>query len=242
MPKLAGHRTPKTKSIAITSALSAAAFVALLSGCSSPQHGSTLTGNPPAPTIWTPKPAQHETSAPENAPVPSAAIAHLKGPDGTEVAIAKFEFSNGFATVTIETSPGSPLKPGFHGVHVHKVGKCEANSFPPGGVGTPDDFASAGGHLQVPGHSGEPASGDLTSLQVRKDGSGTLVTTTDAFTMENLLSGDKTAIIIHAGADNFGNIPKERYSGVNGAPVPDETTMNTGDAGKRVACGVINPG
>ena len=31
-----------------------------------------------------------------------------------------------------------------------------------------------------------------------------LVTTTDAFTMDDLLAGEKTAIIIHAGADNFG--------------------------------------
>ncbi len=40
-------------------------------------------------------------------------------------------------------------------------------------------------------------------------------------------------------ADNFGNIPPERYQQLNGAPGPDETTMTTGDAGKRVACGVI---
>ena len=88
----------------------------------------------------------------------------------------------------------------------------------------------------------DTASGDLTSLQVRGDGSGTLVTTTDAFTMDDLLAGEKTAIIIHAGADNFANIPPDRYNQVNGTPGPDETTMSTGDAGKRVACGVIGAG
>ena len=41
----------------------------------------------------------------------------------------------------------------------------------------------------MPGHSGHPASGDLTSLQVREDGSAKLVTTTDAFTAEDLLGG-----------------------------------------------------
>ena len=65
------------------------------------------------------------------------------------------------------------------------------------------------------------------------------MTTTDAFTEDDLLAGAKTAIIIHEKADNFANIPPERYNQVNGTPGPDETTMATGDAGKRVACGVI---
>jgi superoxide dismutase, Cu-Zn family len=77
---------------------------------------------------------------------------------------------------------------------------------------------------------------------VRRDGTAMLVTTTDAFTMDDLLTGEKTAIVIHAGADNFGNIPPDRYNQVNGTPGPDETTMSTGDAGKRVACGVIGAG
>ena len=69
-----------------------------------------------------------------------------------------------------------------------------------------------------------------------------VVTTTDAFTEDDLLAGQKTAIIIHENADNFANIPPERYNQVNGTPGPDETTMATGDAGKRVACGVITGG
>jgi Cu-Zn family superoxide dismutase len=165
----------------------------------------------------------------------------LKGPDGVEVATAKFDFSNGYATITIATSGPGHLAPGFHGVHIHKVGKCEANSTAPTG-GAPGDFLSAGGHFQVPGHSGTPESGDLTSLQVRKDGVGMLVTTTDAFAMEDLLTGEKTAIMIHAGADNFANIPSDRYNQTNGTPGPDQMTMTTGDAGKRVACGVIGAG
>jgi superoxide dismutase, Cu-Zn family len=164
----------------------------------------------------------------------------LKGPDGTQVATAKFEFANGYATVTLQTTSIGVLSPGFHGVHVHSVGKCEPNSVAPTG-GAPGDFNSAGGHLHVMGHAGH-ASGDLSSLQVRGDGSGTLVTTTDAFTMEDLMAGAKTAIIIHAGADNFANIPPDRYNQVNGTPGPDDMTMNTGDSGKRVACGVIGSG
>jgi superoxide dismutase, Cu-Zn family len=136
------------------------------------------------------------------------------------------------------TTPGQ-LAPGFHGMHIHAVGKCEPNSVAPAG-GAPGDFNSAGGHFQVAGHTTHPASGDLASLQVRADGSAMLVTTTDAFTAADLLGGAKTAIIIHEKSDNFGNIPPERYQQVNGTPGPDETTMATGDAGKRVACGVIS--
>lgn len=234
---------PKTAAVTL-SALSAAACIAVVSACSSPQHASTTTGtNPP---VWTGSPAPSTSGHQEATPSPQAGASAqvlmtvLKGPDGAQIATAKFEFNNGYATVTIATSNPGVLSPGFHGVHIHKVGKCEANSAPPAGAtGAPGDFMSAGGHFQAPGATGH-ASGDLPSLQVRRDGSGTLVTTTDAFTMDDLTSGAKTAIIIHAGADNFANIP-ERYQ-VNGQPGPDETTMTTGDAGKRVACGVIGSG
>ncbi len=167
--------------------------------------------------------------------------AQLKNASGTTVATADFEFSSGYATVTVKTTAGGQLTPGFHGLHVHAVGKCEASSVAPTG-GEPGDFNSAGAHFQVPGHSGHPASGDLTSLQVREDGTAELVTTTDAFTAEDLLAGAKTSIIIHEKADNFANIPPERYQQINGTPPPDQTTLATGDAGKRVACGVIGTG
>ena len=147
-------------------------------------------------------------------------------------------FSDGYATVTVETTGTGQLAPGFHGMHIHSVGKCEANSVAPTG-GAPANFNSAGGHFQVPGHSGHPASGDLSSLQVREDGSAMLVTTTDAFTAEDLLDGAGTAIIIHEKPDNFANIPPERYQQIDGAPPPDQNTLATGDAGARVACGVI---
>ena len=90
----------------------------------------------------------------------------MKAADGTQVATATFEFDTGYATITVETTATGKLTPGFHGLHIHSVGKCEANSVAPTG-GAPGDFLSAGGHFQAPGHSGHPASGDLTSLQVR---------------------------------------------------------------------------
>ena len=141
----------------------------------------------------------------------------------------------------MQTTVAGELTPGFHGLHIHSVGRCEADSVAPTG-GAPADFNSAGGHFQVTGNTGHPASGDLTSLQVREDGSAMLVTTTDAFTYEDLLDGAGTSIMIHENADNFANIPAERYQQVNGDPPPDQTTLATGDAGARVACGVITSG
>ncbi len=235
MPKPAGYRN----AVVTVSALTAGTCVALLSACSPNQLPASTPGT--TPSIWTGSPAPSAGNA-EGTPGASPNITtHLKAPDGTEVATAEFEFNNGFATITIATTANGRLSPGFHGLHIHKVGKCEPNSVAPSG-GAPGDFLSAGGHFQVPGHTTEPASGNLTSLQVRQDGSAMLMTTTDAFTMDDLLTGQKTAIIIHADADNFANIPPERYTQTNGTPGPDQTTMSTGDAGKRVACGVIGAG
>ncbi|WP_406817275.1 superoxide dismutase[Cu-Zn] [Mycobacterium sp. M23085] len=214
--------------------------VVLLGACSSPEHASSVPGTTPA--IWTgsPSPSAAQASEPGAATAPSI-ITHLKAPDGTQVATAAFEFNNGYATITVETTADGVLTPGFHDMHIHQVGKCEPNSVAPTG-GPPGDFLSAGDHFQAPGHTGEPASGALPSLQIRKDGSGALMTTTDAFAMQDLLTGQKTAIIIHAGAANFANAASGSNNQTSGTPGPNGMTMNTGDAGKRVACGVIGAG
>ena len=222
----------------------------LLSGCSPHEPVATETYTPPA--VWTGAPdpgaSSHLTAQssapPSEAPgVPADSLtARINAPDGTQVAAATIEFKDGFATVTVQTSEPGKLAPGPHGLHIHAIGRCEANSVGPNG-GATGDFLSAGGHFQPGAPAGHPAhAGDLTSLQVRPDGTAMLVTTTSAFTKDQLVAAPGTAIIIHAGADNFGNIPADRYQQTNGAPAPDETTLATGDAGKRVACGVISAG
>ena len=198
--------------------------VAFVSGCSNNQAANPGTSS--------------STTSGTAAAGAETISAQLKTPDGTPVADATIDWSGGFATVTVETTAAGVLSPGFHGLHIHSVGKCDADSVAPSG-GAPGNFNSAGGHLQVPGHTGHPASGDLTSLEVRSDGSAKLVTTTDAFTKADLSGPEGSALIIHEGADNFANIPP-RYS-VDGKPGPDEQTMSTGDAGKRVACAVLAP-
>jgi Cu-Zn family superoxide dismutase len=219
--------------------------VVALSACSPNEPVATQPGT--TPSIWTgspspsASPAEGHGGAGQNEAKGEKLTAQLKKADGTTVATADIDFTGGYATVTVQTTAAGALAPGFHGLHIHSVGKCEANSVAPTG-GAPGDFNSAGGHFQVAGHAGHPASGDLTSLQVREDGTAKVVTTTDAFTAADLLGGAKTAIIIHEKADNFAHIPPERYQQSNGAPPPDETTLSTGDAGKRVACGVIGTG
>ena len=174
-------------------------LVAALSACSSHQPSST---------------ASSSSAAPAGAQTLSA---QLHTADGRPVATATFEFANGYATVTVKTTADHILTPGFHGLHIHDVGKCEPNSVDPMMGGAPGDFMSAGMHYQAPGHTGEPPSGDLTSLQVRQDGAALLVTTTDAFTRDDLLAGNKTALLLH---------------GAEHSP----------DAEKRFACGVIGTG
>lgn len=239
--------------------------VALLSACSPNEPAATQPGT--TPPVWTGSPPppgmagghggmdhggmkpggmDHSGMGPGGmAGMPVAAgptdtlVAEIESPDGTQIAAATIDFSGGFATVTVQTTGPGVLTPGSHGMHIHAVGKCESNSVAPTG-GAPGDFLSAGGHFQGGGGAGHPShAGDLSALQVRGDGTAMLVTTTSAFTKDELLAEPGTAIIIHEGPDNFANIPADRYQQINGAPPPDEITLATGDAGKRVGCGVI---
>ena len=118
------------------------------------------------------------------------------------------------------------LKPGFHGFHVHAVGACEGPA-----------FKSAMGHLKHAGQAHGGHDGDLPSLLVKRNGTATLQATTDRFTLDDLRDRDGSAVMVHAGPDNFANIPP-RYAPSG----PDQATMDTGDSGDRVACGEIAPG
>jgi Cu-Zn family superoxide dismutase len=167
--------------------------VAVISGCSnqSSNNGATTT-----------------TTSGSAAAGAQQLSAQLNTSDGKHVADATVDFSSGYATVTVQTVAAGVLSPGFHGLHIHAVGKCEG------------DFASAGEHFQTSGHTGQPASGDLPPLLVRSDGSGKLVTTTDAFTADQLKGPEGSSIVLHQGSDLAGS-------------------SSTSD--QRIACGVLSP-
>jgi Cu-Zn family superoxide dismutase len=143
---------------------------------------------------------------------------------------------------------------GFHGFHVHAVGECVRGT--PGSPEAPGvpaipatpDFASAGGHFDLAMHlHGDPIkhthgdhSGDLPVLQVNDDGTANAIFTTDRFELADLFDADGSAVIIHAVADNYANIPASRYAATTpGATTPDAPTLLTGDSGARIACGVV---
>ncbi len=143
----------------------------------------------------------------------------LNTTDGKHVADATIDFTNGYATVTVETVATGILSPGFHGMHIHAVGKCEG------------DFTSAGGHLQASGHTGEPASGDLPPLLVRSDGSGKLVATSDSFTQDLLKGPEGSAIVLHQGSDmtagNSANAEQRVACGVISPVTAGGTSVST---------------
>ncbi|MFI9506699.1 superoxide dismutase[Cu-Zn] [Nocardia sp. NPDC052566] len=214
----------------VTPVLAVAVFG--LAACSSSQESSDVKGtNPP---VWTgaaaPPSAEFGKEKGDAFANPGAKV-DLKDAAGASVGTANITKDGNFLKVAV-TANG--LRPGFHGLHFHQIGKCEANSVAPTG-GAAGAFLSAGGHLQVGSANAHPASGDLTSLEVRQDGSAQLATTTDTVTLDDLKG---KALIIHADADNFGNIPN-RYVRADGVAGPDDTTLATGDAGGRVACGVV---
>ena len=154
-------------------------------------------------------------SAPTQAQTPTAK-ASLKDAAGKDVGSVQL----------VQTPHGVLLKmslkgavPGEHAFHIHAVGKCEA------------PFTSAGGHFNPASkkHGMEAAegshAGDMPNLHI--PASGELMVEI-ANPMISLVKGqpnsvfdtDGSAIIIHAGVDDYKTDP-------------------TGNAGDRIACGII---
>ncbi|HET9221900.1 MAG TPA: superoxide dismutase family protein [Roseiflexaceae bacterium] len=148
------------------------------------------------------------------------AKAQLRNAAGTVVGEVKFEQERNGVDVRVKVRG---LTPGFHGFHIHTTGSCVAA-----------DFASAGSHYNPTGETHGHHAGDMPTLQVNPDGTGEARFTIASFQVGQLFDADGSALIVHAAADNYANIPP-RYA-PNG---PDATTLGTGDSGSRVACGVV---
>jgi superoxide dismutase, Cu-Zn family len=156
-------------------------------------------------------------------PIASAMLMDTEGNTVGQVIFSGREDGKTLVAVVV-----SDLEPGFHGFHVHAVGQCDASTEMP--------FSSAGGHLSLAGEAHQHHEGDLPLLLVAEDGMAEMAVTTDRFTIADLFDEDGSAIVVHANADNYANIPERYNSG------PDEETLRGGDSGSRVACGVIQQG
>lgn len=152
----------------------------------------------------------------------------LRAADGSRVGHVTMRQLGGKVVVSVKARG---LEPGFHGFHVHAVGLCEPDA--------PDGpFTTAGGHYTGDSPNHGDHAGDLPSLLVTEDGQAWASFATDRFTLAELRDSDGSAVMVHADPDNFANIPERYTSG--GVPGPDADTLDTGDAGDRAACGVVD--
>ena len=146
----------------------------------------------------------------------ATAKADIANSQGEHVGTATFKETAQGVRLALEVAN---LPPGVHGFHIHAVGKCEA-----------PDFKSAGGHFNPAGtqHGLEnPAghhAGDLQNLIVNAQGKAKVTILVPGVTLgegaNSLFQPQGTAIVIHANPD-------------------DMKTDPAGNAGARIACGVI---
>lgn len=163
-------------------------------------------------------------------------IAHATMLDANGVEVARVRFATHLVGSQVQIS-GIGLATGIHAFHVH------ANNDPTNGDGcVAPSFASADGHFNPAGVSHPNHAGDMPVVFFSQGQSSFFGSPT--FGYANFITSNFTpdqvkgkAIILHALADNCANIPT-RYSAA-GVAGPDATTLGTGDAGGRLACGVI---
>jgi Cu-Zn family superoxide dismutase len=173
-----------------------------------------------------------------------AASAVLRLANGSQVGtVTFFDIANGQG-VTVRARVLLPQSAGarnaFHGLHIH------ANDDPANGSGCIADpakppstwFVSADGHLAKKGQTHGMHDGDFPSLLVRGDGRAY-----GRFATGRPRAGDLVgrAVVLHALPDNFGHVPvggKDTDYRPNSRAATD-MTAKTGNAGNRIACGVI---
>lgn len=207
-----------------------------LAGCANGQDGD---GEDPNGT-------NEEAAGPEAAAGPDedsdpaaqqavVATAELADAEGNTLGQVDFTPADGDIEISVTTEN---MEPGFYGFHLHEIAECEPDSEDPDDPEETGDFLSAGGHIAGEDDADHPDhAGDLPVLLVKEDGTAAMSVVTDRITEQMLTEDDGAAVMIHSDEDNYGNIP-ERYL-EDGEGEIDEDTAATGDAGSRLACGVV---
>jgi Cu-Zn family superoxide dismutase len=160
----------------------------------------------------TPAPAPAPSAAAKAGPVTRAVAVLHPAKDGKAEGMLTFTRAAGSMKVSGRITG---LAAGTHGFHIHEFGDCSAA-----------DFSSAGGHYNPTGHqhagTAEPRRhiGDLGNIEAGADGAATVDYTDSRLRFEGAHGILGRGVIVHANPD-------------------DLKTQPTGNAGGRVACGVI---
>jgi Cu-Zn family superoxide dismutase len=169
------------------------------------------------------------------------ARATLRVADGTEIGQVTFRGKHDKTDVRVELRqlPENWSTNAFHGFHIHAndtgtTEGCVADASMPSN----EWFLSADGHWKDADQNHARHHGDMPSVLVNDDGRAEMRFVTGRFEPRELVG---RAVIVHAGPDNFANIPLGTGQAQYTANSPDATTAtnNTGNAGDRLACGVI---
>jgi superoxide dismutase, Cu-Zn family len=172
-----------------------------------------------------------------------SASAVLRTAEGTEIGKVSFAAKSDRTEVTVhlDNVPEAAGLDAFHGFHVHANDNAENGEGCVADAAKPSNtwFVSADGHLKAAEQTHGEHNGDLPSVYVGPDGS-----VEARFSIDRLAPGDVTgkAVILHAKADNFGNVPVGAATNQYTPNNADATTLtaNTGNAGDRIACGVVD--
>ena len=145
------------------------------------------------------------------------ATAGIKDGKGQNVGQAKFKAGKGGVGMSVAVMN---LSPGVHAIHIHDAGKCDAPGFTTAGP----HFNPASKKHGIENPEGHHA-GDLPNLTVGANGKGTFKTTIPGVT----LAGDGVTSLFHSGGTSV----------VIHEKADDMKTDPAGNAGPRLACGVI---